>query len=166
MKARIEQAFNRDFPDLEPADPEFLQFLDRGANGWSIELHDYLRRLRSYLAQKIMKIATGNNVGYVHETDAYFLQHGVNFLNQDCTIVLIGGTIYHKCRDNKPHHLRDLEIIATGALHTEEEPLRLRPSGPVLLDASYLVSIIGGLYGRVDPEGALRIMKKNLRPLM
>jgi len=182
MKAKIERALNRDFPDLEPADPEFLQFLDRGANGWSIELHDYLRflsanphhlpsspeetRLRSYLAQKIMKIATGNNVGYVHETDAYFLQHGVNFLNQDCTIVLIGGTIYHKCRDNKPHHLRDLEIIATGALHTEEEPLRLRPSGPVLLDASYLVSIIGGLYGRVDPEGALRIMKKNLRPLM
>jgi hypothetical protein len=32
----------------------------------------------------------------------------------------------------------------------------------VLLDAQYLVSILGGLYGRVDPEQALRVMKREL----
>jgi hypothetical protein len=33
------------------------------------------------------------------------------------------------------------------------------------LDASYLVSILGGLYGRLEPERALRVMKRELRPL-
>jgi hypothetical protein len=32
----------------------------------------------------------------------------------------------------------------------------------VLLDASYLVSILGGLYGKVHPEQALRVMKREL----
>jgi len=41
----------------------------------------------------------------------------------------------------------------------------LRPNGKVLLDASYLVSILGGLYGRLEPERALRVMKRELRPL-
>jgi hypothetical protein len=35
----------------------------------------------------------------------------------------------------------------------------------VLLDASYLVSILGGLYGRIDPERALRVMRRRLVPL-
>jgi hypothetical protein len=33
------------------------------------------------------------------------------------------------------------------------------------LDAKYLVSILGGLYGRVYPEQALRVMKRELIPL-
>jgi hypothetical protein len=36
---------------------------------------------------------------------------------------------------------------------------------PLLLDASYLVSILGGLYGRIDPECALRVMLRELVPL-
>jgi hypothetical protein len=35
----------------------------------------------------------------------------------------------------------------------------------VLLDASYLVSVLGGLYGKVNPEQALRVMKRELVPL-
>ena len=31
------------------------------------------------------------------------------------------------------------------------------------MDASYLVSILGGLYGRLEPERALRVMKRELR---
>jgi len=34
-----------------------------------------------------------------------------------------------------------------------------------LLDASYILSTVGGLYGRIDPERAIHILKKNLKPL-
>ena len=49
-----------------------------------------------------------------------------------------------------------------GVLFSENEPHILRPNGPVLLDAQYLVSLLGGLYGRVYPDQALRIMKREL----
>ncbi|NOX62976.1 MAG: hypothetical protein GXP42_13695, partial [Chloroflexi bacterium] len=45
------------------------------------------------------------------------------------------------------------------------DPYVLRPNGDVLLDASYLVSVLGGLYGRLEPERALRVMKRELMPL-
>jgi len=41
----------------------------------------------------------------------------------------------------------------------------LRPNGQVLLDANYVLSTVGGLYGRVDPERAVRMLKKYLMPL-
>jgi hypothetical protein len=49
-----------------------------------------------------------------------------------------------------------------GALFNAQEEYLLRPAGKVLLDASYLVSILGGLYGKVNPEQALRVMKRKL----
>ena len=120
---------------------------------------------RSYLAREIMAVATAKHVGRVDETDTYFLQYGVNFYSQPTTVLLIGGTIYHKCRDREPGYLEDLRTIASGVLYDEATPQFLRPNGPVLLDASYLVSILGGLYGRLEPERALRIMKRELLPL-
>ena len=41
----------------------------------------------------------------------------------------------------------------------------LRPNGQVLLDADYVLSTVGGLYGRVDLERAVRMLKKYLMPL-
>jgi hypothetical protein len=119
----------------------------------------------SFLAKEIMAIATGKHVGYVKETETYFLQHGVNFFNNRVTVLLIGGTIYHACRDKNPGYEQDLAMIAGGALFNEKEEYILRPNGKVLLDASYLVSILGGLYGKVHPEQALRVMKRELIPL-
>ena len=75
---------------------------------------------------------------------------------------MIGGTIYHKCRDREAGYKQDLRTIAGGVLYNPEETAFLRPKGPVLLDASYLVSVLGGLYGRVNPEQALRVMKREL----
>ena len=75
---------------------------------------------------------------------------------------MIGGTIYHKCQEKAAGYLEDLALIAQGVLYNADEPHVLRPNGPVLLDAQYLVSILGGLYGRVDPEQALRVMKREL----
>jgi hypothetical protein len=77
-------------------------------------------------------------------------------------VVIIGGTVYHKCQEQAPGYLDDLALIAQGVLYTPDEPHVLRPNGRVLLDAQYLVSILGGLYGRVDPEQALRVMKREL----
>jgi hypothetical protein len=164
--------------DFQSGDGQFTQFVSRRNGTLEIDLDQYLSWISShphktpentlenaanaYLAREIMAVATGKHAGYVKETETYFLQHGVNFFNQDVTMLLIGGTIYQACRDQKPGYLEDLALIAGGAQYNPEEEYRLRPKGRVLLDASYLVSILGGLYGRVHPEQALRVMKREL----
>jgi uncharacterized protein (TIGR01319 family) len=177
MKADLERFFNRRYPDYQPDGSDFGQFLSRADGHVEIDLDRYLSWLtahphslpsteeenatRSFLAKEILAIATKNNLGHVVETDTYFLQYGVNFFNQPSTTLLIGGTIYHKCKAGGDHN-RDLELIARGALFNEAEGYVLRPRGEVLLDARYMVSILGGLYGRIDPERALRVLKRNL----
>jgi uncharacterized protein (TIGR01319 family) len=118
--------------------------------------------VNSFMAKEIMAVATHKHAGSVKETETYFLQHGVNFFNQPVSVLLIGGKIYHTYRDQKPGYLDDLGLIASGVRYNDKEPDVLRPDGPVLLDARYLVSILGGLYGKVDPELALRVMKREL----
>jgi uncharacterized protein (TIGR01319 family) len=156
----------------------FTRFLTHRNGSTQIDLNSYLSWIsqnphltpengienaaNAFLAKEILAIATGKHVGYVKETETYFLQHGVNFLNNDVTLLLIGGTIYHACRDQTPGYLEDLALIASGALYNQDEEHLLRPAGPVLLDASYMVSILGGLYGKVNPEQALRVMKREL----
>jgi hypothetical protein len=134
------------------------------AHPHSLPSTDEENATRSFLAKEILAVATKNNLGHVVETDTYFLQYGVNFFNQPCTALLIGGTIYHKCKAGGNHH-HDLELIARGALYNRAEGYVLRPRAKVLLDARYMVSILGGLYGRIDPERALRVLKRNLMPL-
>jgi hypothetical protein len=112
-----------------------------------------------------MAKATSKHAGWVKETETYFLQSGVNFFNQPVTVLLIGGTIYTSCLQKKPGYLEDLSLIARGVLYNPDEMYCLRPDGPVLLDGSYLVSILGGLYGRINPEQALRVMKRELNKL-
>ena len=112
-----------------------------------------------------MVIATQHNLGRVDETETYFMQYGVNFYNQPVTTLLIGGTIYHKFESGDPDLMEDLGLIAKGSSYNADEWNILRPEGPVLLDASYLVSVIGGMYGRLDPERALRLMRQKLVPV-
>ncbi len=170
------------FPsDLGPADDQFRDFLHRRNGILQVDLDAYLTWLsgnphvvpstavenaaRSFLAREIMSVTTGKHAGRVDETETYFLQYGVNFFDQPVTVLLIGGTIYHKTRDQEPGYQEELALIASGVLHNPHEPYSLRPMGSVLLDAKYLVSILGGLYGRVYPEQALRVMKRELVPL-
>ena len=166
--------------DLEAGDP-FAGFISSNGDGFVVDLDGYLswvsanplqmprsrleNATRSFLAREIMAVATHRNLGYVEETETYFMQYGVNFFNQPVTTLLIGGTIYHKMKSGDSELMRDLSVIAGGALRSEDEPYILRPRGPVLLDASYLVSILGGLYGRIDPLRALRVMRRELVPL-
>jgi hypothetical protein len=164
--------------EFGPGDGQLRPFV-HGHNGtYQVDLDNYLSWIsqnphlmpttalenaaRSFLAKEIMAAATGKHAGRVDETETYFLQYGVNFFNQPATVLLIGGTIYHKCQDQSPGFDEDLALIASGVLHNAEEPHHLRPAGPVLLDAQYLVSVLGGLYGRVNPEQALRVMKREL----
>lgn len=164
-----------------PGSGQFTQFVSRSNGEAQIDLDSYLSWIshhphatpldtlenaaNAFLAKEIMRVATGKHAGDVKETETYFLQHGVNFFNQEITLLLIGGTIYHACQAKAPGYLEDLSLIASGALYNPEEEYVLRPDGPVLLDASYLVSVLGGLYGKVHPEQALRIMKRELIPL-
>ncbi|MBN1318647.1 MAG: glutamate mutase L [Anaerolineales bacterium] len=177
MKRDLEAFLLDEYPDFKPDDGEFGSFSRRMDGAVNFDLDRYLSWLtanphalpssdeenavRSFLAKEIMAATTGRNVGFVKETDTYFLQYGVNFLNQPCTTLLIGGTIYHKCKDGGDFN-RDLQLIAAGTQYTNDESGKLRPTGSVLLDAEYMVSIVGGLYGRIDPERALRMLKKSL----
>ncbi len=170
------------FPDLTPdPDDPFSQFVTQTSWGLGVDLDTYLtwvsahpldmprtaleNAARSFLAREIMAITTERNLGYVEETETYFMQYGVNFFNQPVTTLLIGGTIYHKMKSGDRGLLAELKLIAEGALYNPRQPGTLRPRGHVLLDASYLVSILGGLYGRIDPERALRVMRRELVPL-
>ncbi|GIV72489.1 glutamate mutase L [Caldilinea sp.] len=181
LRARLSDYVASRFPDYRPGKDQLGQFavwtgrleidLDRYLTWISQHPHHNAvgpveNAARSYLAREIMAVATAKHVGRVDETDTYFLQYGVNFFNQPTTLLLIGGTIYHKCRDREPGYMEDLKLIASGARYNPEEPQFLRPNGPILLDASYLISILGGLYGRLEPEKALRVMKRELRPLL
>jgi len=80
-------------------------------------------------------------------------------------LLLIGGTIYHKCKEDKDYLWENLKTIAKGALFNPKEYTILRSNGKALLDASYILSTIGGLYGRLDPEKAIHILKKNFKHL-
>jgi len=175
LSAFLSERFPRDFV---PGQDQFEQFLFSRNSHTEVDLDRYLSWMtanphtvptaamenaaRSWLAREILATATRKHAGYVDETETYFLQHGVNFLNQPVTVVIIGGTVYHKCQEKATGYLDDLALIAQGVLYNPDEPHVLRPNGPVLLDAQYLVSILGGLYGRVDPEQALRMMKREL----
>jgi uncharacterized protein (TIGR01319 family) len=179
MSQDIDQYLTQRFPnEFNPTEDQFRQFVQRANGNYRLDLEKYLDWLsenphtlpttlledaaRSFLAKEIMAAATSKHAGRVNETETYFLQHGVNFFNQAVTLLLIGGTIYHKCRDQHKGYLDDLALIANGVQFDEDEEHILRPNGPVLLDAQYLVSILGGLYGRVYPEQAMRIMKREL----
>jgi uncharacterized protein (TIGR01319 family) len=170
------------FPDeFAPGDDQFRSFVFRKNGSSELALDEYLSWISqnphqtpqstlengaaSFLAKEILAAATSKHVGHVDETETYFLQYGVNYFNQQVTLLLIGGTIYHKCRDQEPGYLDDLAITARGALYNSDQISVLRPQGKVILDAKYLVSILGGLYGRVYPEQALRVMKRELIPL-
>ncbi|GIK37312.1 MAG: hypothetical protein BroJett011_11450 [Chloroflexota bacterium] len=162
---------------LDPADP-FSEFVSPTSWGLTVDLDGYLNWIsahpldmpatrlenaaRSFLAKEIMAVTTKRNAGYVEETETYFMQYGVNFFNQPVTTLLIGGTIYHKMKSGDRELLKDLSLITQGALYNPRESGVLRPNGRVLLDASYLVSILGGLYGRIDPKRALRVMRREL----
>ncbi len=162
-------------------DDQFSQFVSKTSWGLMVDLDGYLdwisahpldmprtrleNAARSFLAREIMAIATKRNLGFVEETETYFMQYGVNFFNQPVTTLLIGGTIYHKMKSGDKELMKDLDMIAQGALYNPKEPGILRPTGQMLLDASYLVSILGGMYGRIDPERALKVMRRELVPL-
>jgi uncharacterized protein (TIGR01319 family) len=180
LRARLSDYVAARFPEYRPGSDQLGRFaslngrleinLDRylswiSSNPHSNPVGPVENGARSYLAREIMAVATAKHVGRVDETDTYFLQYGVNFFNQPTTVLLIGGTIYHKCRYQEPGYLDDLRLIASGVLYDPQDPLVLRPNGPVVMDASYLVSILGGLYGRLEPERALRVMKRRLLPL-
>jgi hypothetical protein len=157
MKRDLEAFLLGEYPDFRPGDDAFGGFvqhqdgrLDLGryldwlsANPHALPTRDEENAVRSFLAREIMAATTGRNLGYVKETDTYFLQYGVNFLNQPCTTLLIGGTIYHKCKAGG-QFWRDLRLIAAGTHYNKAESWILRPQGKVLLDAAYMVSTLGG----------------------
>jgi uncharacterized protein (TIGR01319 family) len=182
MASNLNQYLSMRFADeFAPGKDQFRSFVHRKNGTCELDLNAYLSWISqnphqtpetllenaatSFLAKEIMTVATSKHVGSVDETETYFLQYGVNYFNQAVTLLLIGGTIYHKCRDRDSGYLDDLAIIASGAQYNSEYAQYLRPQGKVLLDAKYLVNILGGLYGRVNPEQALRVMKRELLPL-
>ncbi len=145
---------------------EYLKYLS--SNPGFIPKTKQESTVSALIANEILKACSKNNCGTIEPTETYYLQKGINFLNMPCTVLLIGGTVYHKCKENSADSIRDLEIIAKGVLFNEEEPDILRPdyrNATILADKNYFISIIGGLYGKLDPKRALKIMKNNLKKI-
>ena len=182
MQADLNALFSQRFAKISvDADDPFARFLHKNGGGWEIKLADYITWIhenphelprsreenwvRAFMTKEVMQIATKNNVGHVRETDVYFLQYGVNFLSQPTNVLMVGGTIYGKAREGSPEQMEDLRLIASGILFNQDEYTVLRPNGGVLLDADYVLSTVGGLYGRLDPERAVRMLKKYLMPI-
>jgi uncharacterized protein (TIGR01319 family) len=182
MQADLNKLFSKRFPGIGlPKDDPFTQFVTRNTGGYEIDLGRYIKWIhhnphqlprtreenwvRAFMTNEVMRITTKNNVGSVRETDVYFLQYGVNFFSQPTNVLMVGGTIYGKAREGTDDQLEDLRLIARGILFDGEEYTVLRPNGQVLLDADYVLSTVGGLYGRVDPERAVRMLKKYLMPI-
>ena len=182
MQADLNRLFSQRFPTLSLADDDPLSdFVRRDGKTYEMDLGRYINWIhenphelprsreeswiRAFMTQEVMRVTTRNNVGHARETDVYFLQYGVNFLSQPTNILMVGGTIYGKARDGSEEQLEDLRLIAKGILFNKEEYTILRPNGDVWLDANYVLSTVGGLYGRVDPERAVRMLKKYLVPL-
>ena len=182
MQAELNAMFSKRFPTTSlPKDDPFAQFLKRDGRGYEIDLKNYIKWIhnnphelprsreenwvRAFMTSEVMRITTKNNVGYVRETDVYFLQYGVNFFSQPTNVLMVGGTIYGKAREGTEEQMEDLRLIAKGILFNKDEYTILRPNGQILLDADYVLSTVGGLYGRVDPERAVRMLKKYLMPL-
>jgi hypothetical protein len=181
LSAYLGQRFQEEFRAGSAGFEQFVRSLNGSKGPFQVDLDSYLgwvsqnphktpetaleNAVNAYLAKEIMAAATEKHAGYIKETETYFLQHGVNFYSQPVQVLLIGGKIYHAARDRKPGYKEDLSLIASGVLYNPNQSHILRPNGGVLLDASYLVSILGGLYGKVNPEQALRVMKRELVPL-
>ncbi|OQY18713.1 MAG: hypothetical protein B6I34_10350 [Anaerolineaceae bacterium 4572_32.1] len=107
MKRDMETFLLAEYPAFHPGSDEFGSFARRMNGRLDFDLDRYLSWLtanphalpaseeenavRSFLAKEIMAATTGRNLGYVKETDTYFLQYGVNFFNQPCTTLLIGN---------------------------------------------------------------------------
>ncbi len=115
MNRDLERFMLDEYPEFRPGSDAFGAFARRLDGRLRFNLDAYLgwltnnphalptseeeNAVRSFLAEEIIAATTGRNLGYVRETDTYFLQYGVNFVNQNCTTLLIGGTIYHKCQE-------------------------------------------------------------------
>ncbi|MCP3677659.1 MAG: hypothetical protein GY721_08775, partial [Deltaproteobacteria bacterium] len=142
MQRDLNELFHQSFPDCHiPEGDPFNRFLiERDGRShdvprtlevrgtYEIDLDNYLTWIhdnphhlpaareedwvRAFLASEVMRATTKNNVGYVKETDVYFLQYGVNFLAQETNVLLIGGAIYGRAREGKPEHFEDLRMIS------------------------------------------------------
>jgi hypothetical protein len=182
MQTELNELFSKRFSKVSSSsDDPFWKFLKKDGEGYEIDLGNYINWIhnnphelpksreenwvRAFMTNEVMRITTKNNVGHVRETDVYFLQYGVNFFSQPTNVLMVGGTIYGKAREGTQEQMEDLRLISRGTLFNKNEYTVLRPNGEVFLDADYVLSTVGGLYGRVDPERAVRMLKKYLLPL-
>lgn len=72
------------------------------------------------------------------------------------TLLIIDGTIYHKCRDKEPGYLEDLSVLESGAQFNPEQTQYLRHQGKVVIGWQVSCQIYWGVY----PEQALRVMER------
>jgi uncharacterized protein (TIGR01319 family) len=104
-------------------------------------------------------VATDRHAGRIEKkygpTGEMLVQYGKD-LTEIKSVIGTGGPIVYSKNPDK---------ILSGALFREEDPHVLKPRRPKrYLDADYIM-YAGGLMSRIDPEGALRFIKRYLRKL-
>jgi len=117
------------------------------------------RAMDTALASSAVKIAVERHAGKLRTefsaVGEITIQYGKNLLSVK-NILGTGGIFKYGTNP---------ETVLTSALFSEKTPLSLKPRAPkAYLDADYLFYATG-LLSQVDPDVALRIMKKHLKPV-
>ncbi len=122
-----------------------------------LPIHETEMDCHILLCRLAVEVAVNRHVGRIEERygpmGEMLVQHGKDFSQVGCVIGTGGPIVFS----------RDPGGILSGALFQEDSPHILKPKAPKLyLDADYIL-YAGGLLSRVEPEKALRFMKKHLK---
>lgn len=156
----VEAASLKKVASLAGLTPERAQALidDLAEHTEKVPDSDETERLDYALACCACETAARRHAGYMEETynmtGKVFVQTGKD-LRTVRQMVVTGGSLIHTKRTGK---------IASHAFYDPADPMSLRPiKARVLVDRRYILAAMG-LLSEYEPQTALRIMKKELKP--
>ena len=155
---RLEFLAKRIAPDLQAIDPDaYTSLLHSNVEYIPQNIHESIMDIA--LASSSVNIAVERHAGRLKTEFSAIgeihIQYGKNLIEAE-NILGTGGIFKYGA---KP------ETVLGAALFSEKTPWSLKPRAPkAYLDADYLLYATG-LLSQVNPDAALRIMKKHLKPV-
>lgn len=155
---KLKQLAERLAPGAEACDPDAYTSLLNKTTGHIPQTH-HESLMDIALATSAVKIAVDRHAGELKTEFSAIgeinIQHGKNLFEVK-NILGTGGIFSYGAEPG---------TILEAALFSDSEPWSLKPRAPVVyLDSDYLLYAMG-LFSQEDPDIALRIMKKHLKPV-
>jgi uncharacterized protein (TIGR01319 family) len=141
-----------DIPNLDPIARKFCDPAFFPIHETEMDCHTLLSRLA-------VEVAVNRHVGRIElrygPMGEMLVQYGKDLSQVGCVIGTGGPIVFS----------RDPRDILMGALFLEDTPHILKPKAPKLyLDSDYIL-YAGGLLSQIEPEKALRFMKKHIKEI-